>query len=174
MKYLNSILFNIVLLTMFLFAQNGNQKPCSSPEAKQFDFWIGEWDLTWQDKDGNTLTGSNSISKILNSCVIEENFTGGEFIGKSFSVYNPVKKLWQQTWVDNEGSYLEFAGGFEDGKMILFREITTKENKKIKQRMIFYNISENQLDWNWEKSTDNGKTWQLAWKIHYTRKVQKQ
>jgi len=72
--------------------------------------------------------------------------------------------------VDNSGGYLEFAGGFEDKKMILSRELITKDNKKVKQRMIFYNITENKLDWNWEKSTDDGKTWQLAWKIHYSRK----
>jgi hypothetical protein len=22
-------------------------KPCSEPEQKQLEFWVGEWDLTW-------------------------------------------------------------------------------------------------------------------------------
>ena len=170
MKIFTTYFIIFLLFPVLSFAQDNNQKPCSSAEASQFDFWVGEWNLTWQDKDGNTLTGSNNITKILNGCVIEENFKGGNFIGKSVSVYNPNKIVWQQTWVDNGGSYLEFVGGFEDGKMTLSREITTEENKKIMQRMIFYNIANNELDWNWEKSTDNGKTWQLAWKIHYSRK----
>lgn len=166
---------NIILMLFFfvslVFSQKNNQNPCSSPEAQQFDFWVGEWDLTWQDSDGNTQTGTNSITKVLNGCVIEENFSGGNFIGRSLSVYNPQKKMWLQTWVDNSGGYLEFTGGFENDKMTLEREFATKEGKLIQQRMVFYNITENELDWNWEKSTDKGKNWQLAWKIHYKKKI---
>jgi len=170
MKYLSLYLILAFAFSISSFAQNESQKPCSSPEAAQFDFWVGKWDLTWTDKNGNTQKGTNNITKTLNGCVIEENFTGGSFIGRSLSVYNPNKKLWQQTWVDNSGGYLEFTGGLKDDKLILSREFTTKNDKKVKQRMIFYNISENELDWNWERSTDDGNTWQLSWKIHYVRK----
>lgn len=38
------------------------------------------------------------------------------------------------------------------------------------QRMIWYNIEENSLDWNWEKSNDNGMTWKTLWTIHYERR----
>ncbi len=44
------------------------------------------------------------IKSILGGCVIHENFDGNPslaFHRKSFSVYNPQLKLWQQTWVDN-------------------------------------------------------------------------
>ncbi len=51
-------------------AQTAQQAHCSSPEAKQFDFWIGNWNLTWND----TLYGTNHIEKILGSCTIQENF----------------------------------------------------------------------------------------------------
>ena len=169
MIYLKLSFIILLVFSISLFSQSGNQKPCSSPEAKQFDFWVGEWDLTWTDNNGNSQRGTNSITKILNRCIIEENFTGGSFVGKSLSVYNPNKKVWQQTWVDNSGGYLEFSGGMDGDKMILSREFTNKDNKKVKQRMVFYNISENEMDWNWEKSTDDGNTWQLSWKIHYIR-----
>ena len=170
MKYIHLNIFFVLIFSISLFAQSTNQKPCASPAAKQFDFWIGEWDLTWIDKNGQTQTGENIISKILNGCVIEENFTGGNFIGKSVSVYNTNKKQWQQTWVDNSGGYLDFTGSFENNQMILSRQFTNKDGKVIKQRMVFYNIFKNELDWNWEKSTDSGKTWQLEWKIHYKRR----
>ena len=170
MKYLYLYFLVVFSFSISLFAQNENQRPCSSPEATQFDFWVGEWELAWSDKNGNNQTGTNSITKILNGCVIEENFKGGSFIGRSLTVYNPNKKVWQQTWVDNSGGYLEFSGGFVDDQIILSREFRTKDNKKVKQRMIFYNITKNKIDWNWEKSLDDVKTWQLAWKIHYARK----
>jgi hypothetical protein len=169
-------IFIIVLLSTSIctsmFSQNkNNEKPCSSPEAAQFDFWVGKWKVEWQNNDSTKGAGTNTINSILGKCVIEENFDGKpglDFTGKSYSVYNPNKKIWQQTWVDSQGGYMVFSGGMENDKMILSRKISV-EDKKILQRMVFYNISEDELDWNWESSKDDGKTWQLNWKIHYTR-----
>ena len=39
-------------------AQEGDAAPpppCSSKEVSQFDFWIGEWNLTWADNQGGYL-----------------------------------------------------------------------------------------------------------------------
>lgn len=44
-------------------------------DSSLFNFWIGEWDLTWKDPDGTTAHGKNIITKILNGKVIHENFS---------------------------------------------------------------------------------------------------
>jgi hypothetical protein len=154
------------------YAQN-NEKPCSLPEASQLDFWIGKWELSWKDPDGKDRNGTNIINKILRGCVIEENFTADDnsLVGKSYSVYNPTKKIWQQTWIDNTGAYLDFTGGLDGDKVILWRKATNKAGKEIIQRMVFYEITADKFYWNWENSTDDGKTWNLVWKIQYTRKA---
>ncbi len=142
--------------------------PCSQAEARQFDFWLGDWKLTW-DEEGR---GRNRITSILGGCVIQEEFDGTPSIplkGLSLSTYNVTTGKWQQTWVDNSGSYLDFIGEFANGKMILSRDTFIQE-KPIKQRMIFYNIAKDELDWNWERTDDKGKTWQTLWHIHYQRK----
>lgn len=164
----------ILLLTLSLFstvvlAQENPKSPCDFPEAKQFDFWLGEWNLTWADSG----KGFNKVEKILGGCVIQENFDGlnsTPLKGISVSTYNKNLKKWQQTWVDNSGAYLDFVGEFSEGKMILAREFTNKEGKKIKQRMVWFDIKENSLNWNWESSLDEGKTWKPLWQIHYSRK----
>lgn len=164
-KLVSIIYCSLIIFTAF--AQEG-KNPCSSPEAGQFDFWIGEWNLTW----GEDGTGTNIIEKILIDCVILENFDGTASIklkGMSVSTYNTQLGKWQQTWVDNSGSYLDFIGEFKDGKMTLSRQLI-KNGKKIMQRMVWYNISDDKMDWNWEKSEDDGKTWEVLWKIHYQRK----
>ena len=143
--------------------------PCDRAEARQFDFWIGEWDLTWSD----TGKGTNIITSELGNCVIEENFTSlGNipFIGHSLSVYNPRLGKWQQTWVDNNGSYLEFLGDWIDGKMTLSRETVSKEGKLVQQRMIFHDITRKSLVWDWQSSEDQGHTWKTLWTINYKRK----
>jgi hypothetical protein len=167
----------ILLITFLLlslktsFVSSQNTSPCSSSEFSQFDFWIGKWNLKWLNEDGSIGYGTNNITKILDDCVIEEHFTTADssFKGKSVSTYSTHRKLWLQTWVDNNGAYLDFAGGFKNGKMILSRKILNKETKEILQRMVWYNITENELDWNWELSEDNGSNWKTNWKIHYTR-----
>jgi hypothetical protein len=142
------------------------------PEAEQFDFWLGEWNCEWTDADGTLQTGTNKVEKILGSCVIKENFDGTpavNLIGKSYSVFDVREKLWKQTWVDNNGGYLDFTGGFENGRMILSR--TAKfGDKEFMQRMVWYDITADNFMWNWERSVDKGETWQVQWKLHYKRK----
>lgn len=142
-------------------------KPCSAPEGSQFDFWIGSCELTWND----TMTGTNVITKELDGCVINENFSDqkNKFDGQSYSVYNSTKGIWQQTWVDNQGNYMDFEGGFENGKMTLSRSFVGPKGKTVMQRMIFFNIAKNSIDWSWESSLDGGKTWEQNWLIHYKR-----
>jgi hypothetical protein len=147
---------------------------CSDSEQKQFDFWLGDWDLTWPgEHPGETGHGTNSIKRVLEDCVVEENFSGGDSMhlrGISVSAFDTRAHNWKQTWVDNEGGYLDFSGEFEDGQMILSREGTRPDGSKILMRMVFKNIAPNELDWSWEGSKDGGKNWTVIWPIHYKRK----
>jgi len=150
-----------------------NEKPCTSPEFSQFDFWVGNWHASRIDSEGKVQKGTNIITKELGGCVIEENFATGDntFIGRSLSMYNSVKKIWQQTWVDNAGSYLDFTGGLDGDRMILWRNAVTKSGKEILQRMVFYDITSESFTWNWESSSDKGVTWNLLWQISYKKKT---
>src|SRR5215831_3250195 len=52
--------------------------PCAASEQRQFDFWMGEWEAYWPgNKESETQQGSNSIRRVLDGCVVEENFSGG-------------------------------------------------------------------------------------------------
>ena len=136
----------------------------TNPEH-QFDFWLGEWDVTWGE-DGK---GKNHILRIMDDKIIQENFSAPDLIGMSVSSYDAERKLWCQTWVDNNGSYLDFTGGFENEKMILSRDAIVR-GQACKQRMVWFNIEANQFDWNWERSDDRGQSWRALWRIKYTRK----
>ena len=135
-----------------------------NPET-QFDFWLGDWDCTWGE-DGK---GSNRVLRIMDDKVIQENFSAPDLQGMSVSMYDAERKLWCQTWVDNSGSYLDFTGSFENGKMILVRDAVVR-GEACKQRMVWYNIEEGQFDWNWERSDDSGTNWRVVWQIKYKRK----
>jgi hypothetical protein len=172
-------MIRILLLFLFLAPILGAQQPapqanpCTIAQQKQFDFWVGEWDLTWPgNKPGEIAHGSNDIKRIMDGCVVQENFSGGTapLRGTSVSTFDLTSNQWKQTWVDNEGGYLDFVGEFKDGKMIFQRE-ATRNGQKIVQRMVWKNITSSELDWSWESSSDGGKTWQVIWPIHYKRVV---
>jgi hypothetical protein len=161
-QFLTLIFF---LAAIRLSAQN--TKPCSAPQAAQFDFWIGDWDLTWQD----TLHGTNHIEKLFGNCTVHENFNGsGNYLGQSWSVYKPSTNQWQQTWVDNQGGYIALTGSWDGKQMVLNTGETQTPKGKQSFRMVYYNIQPNSFDWRWESTSDEGKTWNPNWQIHYERK----
>lgn len=162
----------ITLLATTVFAQT-SQNPCGADKLKEFDFWVGAWDLEWKGPKGEVQKGTNEIKRILDGCVVEESFNGGRDLplrGRSYSMVDRVSGKWKQTWVDNQGSYLDFTGALEDGKMVLSRAFTDAKGNSRMQRMVFFNIRKDSLEWNWENSTDGGKTWNLAWHIDYKRR----
>ena len=171
------IILVLLALTCLAAARQNNAaqpKPCSEPEQKQLEFWVGDWDLTWPGNNpGETAHGTNSIKRILDGCIVQENFSGGDAMhlrGQSVSIFDIRSGKWKQTWVDNEGGYLDFVGEFKDGQMVLAREAAGPNGTKALQRMVFKNIAHDEFDWSWEGSKDCGKTWTVQWPIHYKRK----
>jgi len=128
------------------------------PPERQFDFWLGEWEVSW----GEGQRGTNRIDKILDDKVIRERFDGNPampFRGMSLSAYDAQGEQWRQTWVDTEGNYWAFTGGFKDGRMTLSTEVEA-DGKPVQLRMVFFNIAADELDWHWERSEDGGRSWE--------------
>lgn len=162
----------VILCPFFVYAGEETADPetpgaCSHPRANEFDFWLGEWNLEW----GDGKTGTNVIEKTLDGCVIVEKFDGSPSIplrGMSVSSYNAKLGKWQQTWVDNQGGYLDFVGEYQDSRMVLERDATV-DGEPVKQRMVWYDIEDDALRWNWERSRDGGETWEVLWELRYSR-----
>ncbi|MFH5832059.1 hypothetical protein ACG2F4_09790 [Halalkalibaculum sp. DA3122] len=141
-----------------------------------FDFWVGTWDLTWEAPNGVIETGTSTVEKILDGNVLLENFEAksGRFAGyegKSFSVYQKTTGKWRQTWVDDSSEYIDFEGVFEGNKRIFTTEGPGTDGNRLLKRMVFYNITDSSFTWDWKTSPDSGQTWNLAWRIHYERKL---
>jgi hypothetical protein len=142
--------------------------------AQYFDFWVGKWKVTYDEGNGIKEYGTNTIDKILDEVVIRDSFevTGGQnegFKGTSISVYQPRLKRWKQAWADNQGGYFDLEGEFVSNKRIFKTQIFERGDKRIQQRMVFYDIKPNSFTWDWELSTDGGQSWTLSWRILYER-----
>lgn len=159
-----------LLLTVAALIFNINLKAQTTMDSSSYDFWVGEWNLTWSDANGTVSQGKNRIGKILDGKVIQENFedeTG--FKGTSISVFNPAQKMWHQAWADNQGGYFDLDGEISGDKKIFKTKLREVNGKKIIQRMVFYDITPQSFTWDWEKTEDGGKTWTLQWRIHYVK-----
>ena len=152
---------------------------CASAEHRQLDFWIGEWDVAIRARRGPTseewgeAKGTQRIEAILGGCVIAESFAaegpGAPWSGRSYSVWQPQLGTWRQTWVDDSGGYLAFAGGIEDGEMRLYGEPRTVDDKTIEMRMLWKDVTADSLRWEWQRSEDGWQTSIVMMEIRYTR-----
>lgn len=104
--------------------------PCAEQAHRQFDFWLGDWDVS--DFDNPVVVNAHVIiSRILDGCVLLENYqdrTGTK--GESFSIYDATSESWHQTWVTNRGRLLLLNGGWRAGGMVLVGEDRTAEGKQ--------------------------------------------
>ena len=138
----------LAIAILILSATSLSAAPCEDPVHRQFDFWIGEWNVT--SPDGKTA-GTNRISKIAGGCVLLEEWTGARgMTGKSFNVYEPDRGVWHQTWVDSTGSVLRLDGKFENGAMRLAND---------SNRITWTPLGGGDVRQVWEQSGDGGKTW---------------
>ena len=54
---------------------SGARRSCHEPERRQFDFWLGEWEVC--DPDGKVV-GHNSIAPLYDGCALREEWRGEE------------------------------------------------------------------------------------------------
>ena len=163
------LLAAVVLAATAVIAQSQARYGCDSPESRQLDFWLGDWELTYT-AGGKEVKSRNRISKVLGGCVILEEFSGDagtRLEGRSFSTYDRATGRWKQTWVDNTASYLDFDGATVDGNMAFVRAFT-KDGKTTHQRMVFRDVNPDSLTWQWQSSPD-ATAWATQWEISYKR-----
>jgi hypothetical protein len=147
-------------------------EPCASPEHRQFDFWLGEWEV----READRVAGANHISRILGGCALREEWTGaGGGQGTSLNVYDPARRRWHQTWVDDKGLVLLLEGQWRAGKMVLEGERPTPAGagaaRTTRERISWTPQAGGRVRQLWETSADSGKTWQVVFDGIYSKKT---
>lgn len=141
--------------------------PCAAPEYGQFDFWLGEWEVT---ADGR-VAGRNSIVKQLGNCVVQESWKGASGTeGRSLNVYDSSRGRWHQTWVDSSGGLLLLEGGLRNGAMVLEGTQRDDETRAVtRERITWTPAPDGSVRQLWEYSTDDGKSWKARFDGQYRR-----
>jgi hypothetical protein len=149
--------------------------PCEAVEFRQFDFWLGDWDVT--STSNGIPRGTSHISREMGGCVIWENWTsrGSGYFGKSYNTYNVNLHQWEQYWVDNGAGVIFFHGGLKDRVMDYWTDdVPQPDGTTLRRHLQFFNQTPDQVRQFSQGSTDGGKTWKVEYDLTYTRHGTKQ
>ena len=161
----------LAILASALEAQSTTSAtPCTRPEHRQFDFWVGEWDVARPD---GAPAGTNRIRPIHGGCALHEEWRGRTgYTGSSLNAFDATTGRWHQTWIGSDGVLLQLDGGMKDGSMEL-RGSTTGANGTTTLHRIRWTPRTGEparLRQLWESSIDGGRTWSVVFDGTYTRK----
>jgi len=100
-----------------LLAQGAPEQPCQEPTYREFDFWVGEWEVF--DSQGERV-GESSITIEERGCLLVEHWrsaTGGR--GQSYNFFDHTSGQWREIFVSNWGTK-DYRGGLDEkGRMVL-------------------------------------------------------
>jgi hypothetical protein len=161
--------------------------PCQAPEARAFDFWIGDWDIQQRilKRDGSwlRLPARTSVTRTLDGCALVEHWQGEvsffwegmqapePMTGLSVRAYDPQAGKWFIHWMDTRSPRFgaPYAGSFADGRGEFFRELDTPQGPRL-GRITFSDITADSVSWALAVSSDEGKTWQTLWTMTMARR----
>lgn len=143
-----------------------SSQACNSSEHRQFDFWLGNWEVFNQK---GIKVGENLIHYVQDSCVIQENWKSAQLTGTSFNYYDPTDKTWNQLYLDNKGSILKLKGAFVGGKMILESEMVKGKNYNYKNIITWQILNEGSVSQKWDIVDSDGKILSVAFDGIYKR-----
>ncbi|MEZ5425026.1 MAG: hypothetical protein R2747_02070 [Pyrinomonadaceae bacterium] len=153
----------------------------TAEKSRQFDFWVGEWDVnlrvqqadkTWRDQHKSVAR----IYSILDGKAILELWSESKegINGYSLRYFNPQKNKWD-LWLNwagkNRSGTNGLDGEFRHGRGEFFFEQPLPGNMMQIARYTFSDITPDSLRWDDAYSRDGGKTWAGNWIMEFTRRA---
>ncbi len=148
-----------------------NAYPCSAdPTLKEFDFWIGEWDVF--QNGSNLKVGNSLVQKVSGECALLENWDAvvSTNTGKSLNYYDAAAKSWVQDWIGSIGGSQRYINGVYKDSAMRFTYENITEGKKTNGNFIFYNMGPDKVRQYQNASEDGGKTFTVSYDYIYIRK----
>ena len=144
---------------------------CSTnSEIRQLDYWLGTWTVS---APGSADTSTARVSLSLDHCLFTENWDNGKgHAGQDMFAYSPDDNSWHGMFADNEGRvHLFDRGKVAAGTAEFEGPSRGPQGEAVLNRVKLVRVSPNKLQQTWEKSTDNGATWNTIFRGEYSRKT---
>ena len=144
---------------------------CAAPEYRQFDFWLGDWEV-YESAAPGTRVARVQVEPVLKGCGVLEIYAGEDgHEGRSFSIYDATRRLWHQTWITNRGQLLLIEGGFKSGSMQLEGADLAAYGARTRLVRGTWEPTGTGVREVAQRSLDGGKTWQPWFDLQFRRHV---
>jgi hypothetical protein len=153
---------------------------CPEPEARLFDFWLGEWNVNnryvvqgrWRDIGQAEV----EVFPAAGGCTIVELWDGmmgaRRVRGFSARTWDPADSAWKLVlnWPQpGQPTFGTLSGRFRHGRGDFFTT-PSAANPRSLTRYTFADISPDSFRWNDGTSGDSGLTWETQWIMEYSRR----
>lgn len=158
----------------------GIAAPGLPPEARQFDFLLGDFvaqnDFTFPN--GQRVqwpANSTGVLALDGHAVVEFNWFDvdpqlPDAATTIIRLYNRAMRRWESLFMPNRGqSILHFGGRWETDRMVL-HPFGTDASAGTLSRFVFHSVETDRFGWYAEQSTDRGATWAKTWLIDTERR----
>lgn len=146
---------------------HANAAACEGEAFRQFDFWLGDWKVS---KPDGSFAGFNRIGLEYDGCVVHEHYANGRgYSGESLNIYDKSRKVWHQTWTDNQGTLLILEGHWDGTAMVLEGQEKDAKGNLASHRMTWTPNADGSVRQLWE-STDAQGNWVVGFDGRYTKK----
>ena len=165
---MKALILSTAVAILFAGAAQAQSPPagCQAPERRQFDFWVGRWDVYPTGKDAKVA--ESLIENLYLGCAIRENWMPSKSTpGGSYSAYVPADRGWRQIWLDASGSWVEFKGGWTGEAMVLTGRWPQPGKPNQLTRMTYTRAPEGSVRQFGQSSDDEGETWQASFDFTY-------
>ena len=159
----------ILTLLLALIGIQPAPRPCATPDHRQFDFWIGDWDVKLPN---GQVAGRNRIEMVESGCGLQENWTSAgatPTTGRSINAYDTTDRKWHQIWLGSGGLLMHLSGTFRGDTLTMEGVTTSAGGQRVQNRLAFTKRADGSVRQFWQTSPD-GTTWQTAFEGIYTRR----
>lgn len=158
----------------------GSARPALTPakEASQFDFLIGQWELTVTPKATTLAAKIHGVQKLIGTWKawramdgfgLEDELRISDRSGNPLSlthalrVYSPNESKWVIAGVDAyRGRASSSTAEWKNNEMVVTGQGTDEEGKPYITRTRYHDVTPSAFKYQQDRSFDNGKTWDEA------------
>ncbi len=155
---------------------------CDEPEARQFDFWIGEWDVDKRQLNPaapgdptlyRTGQAKLHVYPVADGCAIVEHWEGsltwGRVNGFSLRTYDTqtgdwlLLLNWPAPQSGQPATFSTLEGSFRHGRGEFFSSLVGANGNTTTSRFTFSDIAADRYRWDGASSADDGLSWKTTW-----------
>jgi hypothetical protein len=132
---------------------------------KEFDYLLGDWEFTSEDKEHGKLRGYWSAVKLAEGQILDEYRVVGDkgetyYVTNTLRNYNKFQARWELIGSEPGGGLQDFGTARRVGnEMHIEQTFGVAAGKPSMMRIRYYNIRPDAFSWAGDRSSDGGKTW---------------